>query len=81
MKPLALMSELFAAFGRKQTLSLRRAAAAVFPFKSWHVELAPAAVVVHEADFAKYRALRPAHVVDAQDGPRQPHVSVGITPV
>ena len=74
------MSELFAAFGSKKTLR-GGAAAAVFPFKSWHVELAPAAVVVHEADFAEYGALRPPHVVDAQDGPRQPYVSVGIASI
>ena len=72
---------LLAAFRRKEGLGFRSAATTVFSLKSRNVELAPATIVIHVTDLAEYRALCPAHVVDAKHGPRKARVAVGVAPV
>ena len=74
---------LLAAFRRKEGLGFRSAATTttVFSLKSRNVELAPATIVVHVTDLAEYRALCPAHVVDAKHGPRKARVAVGVASV
>ena len=72
---------LLAAFRRKEGLGFRSAANTIFSLKSRNVELAPATIVVHVTDLAEYRALCPAHVVDAKHGPRKAHVAVGVASV
>ena len=46
-----------------------------------YVELAFAALIVHESDLAEHGALPPALVVDAADAPHAAHIAVGITPI
>ena len=72
---------LLAAFRRKEGLGFRSAATTVFSLKSRNVELASATVVIHVADFTEYGALSPAHIVDAEHGPRQARVAVGIATI
>ena len=86
IKPLASLSPLPAAFGRQEAFGLRcaaaaAAAAAVLPLETRHVKLTLAAIIIHEPNLPENSALRPTHVVNAQDGPREPDVSVGVAPV